>query len=64
MPSPETTVNQLSLEHWALIANVYNNWPFKSDVSLRFTPSLAAVSLTFSRSIQILFDEAQFTQHD
>jgi hypothetical protein len=34
MPPPETTVNQLTLEHWALIANVYNNWPFKSDVSL------------------------------
>ncbi|ORY92394.1 S-adenosyl-L-methionine-dependent methyltransferase [Leucosporidium creatinivorum] len=43
MPSPETTVNQLSQEHWTLIANVYNNWPFKSE---------------------ILFDEAQFSQHD
>lgn len=33
MPSLDTTVNQLSLEHWAIVANVYNSWPFKNDVS-------------------------------
>lgn len=63
MPSPETTVNQLSLEHWALIANVYNNWPFKSDVSCCFSPGSATLRLTLFAS-QILFDEDQFSQHD
>lgn len=37
MPPPETSVNQLTLEHWAMIANVYDAWPFKSEVS-RSTP--------------------------
>lgn len=33
MPPLDVPVNNLTLEQWAKIANVYDEWPFKSDVS-------------------------------
>lgn len=40
MPPLDVPVNNLTLEQWAKIANVYDEWPFKSDVSLPSTSNL------------------------
>ncbi|KAM0787522.1 hypothetical protein ACM66B_003593 [Microbotryomycetes sp. NB124-2] len=32
MPDEATTVNNLTLEHWKIISDVYNEWPFKENV--------------------------------
>ncbi|KAK4051232.1 hypothetical protein OIV83_003054 [Microbotryomycetes sp. JL201] len=32
MPDEATTVNNLTLEHWKIISDVYTEWPFKENV--------------------------------
>lgn len=38
MPPVTTSVNQLTMEHWTILSNVYDAWPFKSAVSALVPP--------------------------
>jgi len=34
LPDSDLKVNELERDHWIVIANVFNDWPFRPTVSL------------------------------
>lgn len=36
IPSEDITVNQLALSHWVIVADVFDEWPFKPSVGSAF----------------------------
>lgn len=64
MPDESVKVNELEPHHWAIVADVFDEWPFRPTVRLVSSFSYWSCVLMRRYCSQMLFDEGQFTSLD